>query len=107
MRLGKDETRISIGLGLMTQSYARMSDVAIRLEETDRYWIQRVSRCPVCCGWSAAEPVCYQLVGTLQAGLAWLTGGREYRVTETECIAKGDAACVVVIDKTPLAGLTE
>jgi len=34
--------------------------------------------------------------------LHWVTGGKNIRVEEIRCIAKGDPSCTYVIDKRPL-----
>jgi predicted hydrocarbon binding protein len=38
----------------------------------------------------------------LQAALGWTTEGKKFRVMETECKAKGDENCVIVIEKIPV-----
>ena len=42
-------------------------------------------------------------VGLLQEALYWLSGGKVFNVEEIACIARGDAACTIVIDQTPLS----
>jgi predicted hydrocarbon binding protein len=39
--------------------------------------------------------------GLLQEGLKWLSGGNEFRVNESRCMAMGDDVCVYNILKTP------
>jgi len=39
----------------------------------------------------------------LQEALYWLSGGKVFNVEETACIAKGDPACTIVIDRIPLS----
>ncbi len=102
MRVGSLETRISIGIALYTRSFERVSDVIIEVEDAGRYLVAWAHTCPICHGWSADEPVCYQIIGSFQAGLAWVSGGRQFRIVETECMAKGDEACVFLIDKIPI-----
>jgi len=46
----------------------------------------------------SAEPVCHVLVG-LTGGIADEIVGASHRVTETKCIAKGDAVCEISIEK--------
>jgi hypothetical protein len=41
-------------------------------------------------------------VGLLQEGLKWISGGLEFRVNESKCVAIGDGMCEFVIQKTPL-----
>jgi predicted hydrocarbon binding protein len=47
-------------------------------------------------------PICHAGLGLLQEGLHWVTGGKNIRVEEVLCIAKGDPSCTYVIDKRPL-----
>jgi predicted hydrocarbon binding protein len=32
----------------------------------------------------------------------WISGGKNFRIEETSCIATGDSACTLIIDKRPL-----
>jgi predicted hydrocarbon binding protein len=41
-------------------------------------------------------------VGLLQESLYWLSGGKIFNVEETECIARGDPACTILIEKQPI-----
>jgi predicted hydrocarbon binding protein len=43
-----------------------------------------------------------QAVGLLQEALYWVSSGKFYNIEELDCIAKGDKACVIAIDKQPL-----
>jgi predicted hydrocarbon binding protein len=42
------------------------------------------------------------VVGLLQEALYWVSGGKFYYVEEEDCIAMGDAACVIIIDKVAI-----
>ena len=57
--------------------------------------------CLYCDGLHPAEPICYTIVGTLEAALKWGTG-RDFAVREVQCQARGADACVFEIDKQPL-----
>ncbi len=57
--------------------------------------------CLYCASTQPTEPICYSIVGTLEAVLKWGTG-RDFTVREVTCHARGDAACVFEIDKQPL-----
>ena len=41
--------------------------------------------------------------GILQEALKWVSGGNEFRVNESKCMAMGDAVCEFVIQKEPLS----
>jgi predicted hydrocarbon binding protein len=49
------------------------------------------------------KPACFIAVGLLQEGLKWVSGGNEFRVNESKCIALGDPACEFIIQKEPIA----
>ena len=69
-------------------------------DKPDQY-VLTFNDCLYCAGMHPAEPICYTIVGTLEAVLAWGIG-RDFTVREVECHARGDAACVFEIDKQPL-----
>jgi len=59
-------------------------------------------RCPVCWGRKTEVPCCHLAVGIIQESLYWVSGGRNFTVQEIACIARGDEACTIAIDKKPL-----
>src|SRR5512134_1494163 len=48
--------------------------------------------CAICHSRQSTEPICHLYVGSITEAVQWATG-REYRVTETHCLAKGDEYC--------------
>jgi predicted hydrocarbon binding protein len=34
--------------------------------------------------------------------MKWLSGGKEFRVNESKCVAMGDNVCEFIIEKTPM-----
>jgi predicted hydrocarbon binding protein len=83
--------------------FNHFSDQRVRLENDGQNIIWRIERCPLCWQRQASEPACHLAVGLLQEALYWVSGGRYFNVTETECIACGDATCAIVIDPNPMA----
>jgi predicted hydrocarbon binding protein len=73
------------------------------VEEKDNKILWHIERCPLCWKRKTEEPICHLAVGLLQESLYWLSGGKIFNVEETTCIAKGDATCTIMIDKTPLS----
>ena len=69
------------------------------------------AKCPACWGrvadnspgTGANEPLCDALVGMYEGALWRISNGQKYRVTQTCCIAQGDAACVFQIAKEPFS----
>ena len=50
------------------------------------------STCAICHGRHSTEPICYLYVGSISEAVHWATG-KEYIISETHCIAKGDEYC--------------
>ncbi len=50
------------------------------------------STCGICYGRESAAPLCYLYAGSITEAVLWATG-KEFAVTETHCLAKGDEYC--------------
>ena len=96
-------TKIHAGARSFAELFNTQTDQRVRLEEQEDklYWI--IERCPLCWERKAAEPVCHLAVGLLQEALYWLSGGKIFNVEEIACLARGDQACTILIDQTPLS----
>jgi len=96
--------KLRIGLPAMAKIFSQLSDQITTVEEKEHEFIYTIHRCPVCWGRAGTtdKPVCYMATGLLQEGLKWVSGGSEFRVNESKCIAKGDEVCEFVIQKTPM-----
>lgn len=93
------EEKVRTGLKFLARIFP---DQGIETDETDTHWIWRVRYCPNCWGWKTKDSVCYSWIGYLQAEIAWGSDGMNFRIVETECRAKGDPACVFLIEKKPV-----
>jgi predicted hydrocarbon binding protein len=96
--------KMRIGVPVMAKIFSQISDQYSTVEDTGGEFIYTIHRCPQC--WSRFgldKPVCYMGMGLLQEGLKWISGGNEFRVYESQCIAMGDKVCVYVIQKTPIS----
>jgi predicted hydrocarbon binding protein len=96
--------KLKIGLSALARIFSEISDQTSNLEEHDHEFHFVVSRNATC--WSRnneAKPTCYFMVGLLQETMLSISGGREFRVDESECQAMGDAACRFVLQKEPLS----
>jgi predicted hydrocarbon binding protein len=97
-------TKMKIGIPAMARIFSQVSDQHSTVEERENEFVYTIHRCPVCWGRSGLDkPVCYIAVGLLQEGLKWLSGGSEFRVNETKCIAMGEQVCEFLIQKTPVS----
>ena len=95
--------KLRIGAKSFAELFNKHTDQRVRVEERDNKIFWHIERCPLCWERKAEEPICHLAVGLLQESLYWLSGGKIFDVEETTCIAKGDAACTIVIDQTPLS----
>ncbi len=97
------EKKIRFGLNAMARIFSEKSDQKTSIEETNDHFLYLVERCPVCWGRiNEDHPVCYYVVGLLKEGLHWVSGGKEFSITETRCIARGDEICEFRILKSPI-----
>jgi len=94
--------KIKIGLGVFAQTFNKFTDQRVRLSEESDHHLWIIDRCPVCWGRKEQSPCCHLAVGLLQESLRWVSNGREFHVEEIQCVATGDKACVISIDKQPI-----
>jgi predicted hydrocarbon binding protein len=96
-------TKLHTGTKIFADLFNKHTDQKVRVEEKDNKIFWHIERCPLCWERKAEEPVCHLAVGLLQEALYWVSGGKVFNVEETACIARGDAACTIVMDQTPLS----
>jgi predicted hydrocarbon binding protein len=97
------QAKMRIGIPAMAKIFSQISDQYSTVKEQENEFIYTIHRCPVCWGrHDMDKPVCFIAVGLLQEGLKWLSGGSEFRVNESKCIAMGDEVCDFVIQKSPI-----
>ena len=95
-------TKLKIGIPAMARIFTQVSDQRSTVEETPTEFVYTMQPCPVCWGRRSDKPMCHAGAGLLAEGLRWLSGGHEFRVQEAKCVACGDAACVLVVQKEPI-----
>jgi predicted hydrocarbon binding protein len=96
------EAKLKAGIPAMARLFTEFSDQKSTVEDHGEYYAYTMNPCPVCWGRTADKPICYAGRGLLEAGLHWVTDGREFRVDEIECVAAGGEACVYAIYKEPV-----
>jgi len=102
-RLLPMQRKIKFGLKAMARIFSEKSDQITSIDEANEHFLYQIQRCPVCWGRAREEQaVCYYEVGLLKEGLNWVSGGREFNITETRCIALGDEVCEFKILKEPI-----
>jgi predicted hydrocarbon binding protein len=95
--------KMKIGIPAMAKIFSQISDQYSTVQERETDFVYTIHRCPVCWGRSGLDkPVCFIAVGLLQEGLKWVSGGNEFRVNESQCIAMGHEVCEFIIQKTPI-----
>jgi predicted hydrocarbon binding protein len=97
------QAKLRIGVPAMARIFSQISDQHSTVVEQESELIYTIHRCPQCWGRTTLDkPVCFMGIGLLQEGLKWLSGGNEFRVNESKCMAMGDAVCEYIIQKTPV-----
>jgi predicted hydrocarbon binding protein len=94
--------KIKVGADVFAETFNKFSDQVVRLGETEDQFIWGITRCPVCWERKSETPCCALAVGILQEALYWVSGGKNFDVYETNCVACGDAQCTIVIEKKAL-----
>jgi len=93
--------KMKVGIEVFAEVFNKFSDQVVRLGEDEHNYIWTIERCPVCWRRHGADPCCYLAVGVLQEGAYWVSGGKNYSIEETTCIARGDPVCTILISKRP------
>jgi predicted hydrocarbon binding protein len=94
--------KLHVGFDMFAMVFNRFTDQVVTLSENEKSYQWVIERCPVCWGRHTDGPCCHLAVGILESGLRWASGGREFQVVETQCVAMGADACVIEIPKRPL-----
>lgn len=96
------QAKMRIGLPAMARIFSQTSDQYSTCQEFTDHYVYTIHRCPVCWGRQSDKPDCFIATGLLQEGLKWVSGGLEFRVNESKCVAMGDSTCDFVIFKEPI-----
>jgi predicted hydrocarbon binding protein len=96
-------TKMKLGIQSFADIFNKYSDQRVRVEEDADYFFWHIERCPICWARQADEPICHLAVGLLQESLYWVSSGKFFDVEETRCIARGDSACTIQINKNPMS----
>ncbi len=97
------QAKLRIGLPAEAKIFSQISDQHSTVEERENEFVYTIHECSECHGRKGeTKPICFIAVGILQESLKWVSGGNEFRVNESKCIAVGDDVCEYVIQKEPL-----
>jgi hypothetical protein len=95
--------KLKVGVPSLANLFLQFSDQISNVsDQGDDRIIYTLERCPMCWGRKSDHAVCYVGQGLLQEGLRWVSGGREFKVDLSTCIAKGDDIGRYVIYKQPI-----
>lgn len=96
------KAKLKVGLPAMAKIFSQISDQKSTVADSGDEYIYTIHACPVCWGREADKPICFAAIGLLQEGLKWVSGGHEFRVNESKCIATGEDVCEFIIQKEPI-----
>jgi predicted hydrocarbon binding protein len=96
------QAKLKTGSEAFAALFNNFTDQRVRLERDEKYIYWHIERCPLCWERQTDGPCCHLAVGLLQEALYWVSGGKYFEVEEKKCIAWGDNACTIVIDRAPM-----
>ena len=94
--------KLRIGLPAMANIFNQFSDQVSNVHDDGDKYIYTLERCPMCWNRKSDRAVCFVGQGLLQESLRWVSGGHEFKVDISTCIAKGDDMGRYVIYKEPI-----
>jgi len=93
LKLLPEKQRIKFILNGMADALKKSnSEVKAWLDESGDKLAYVESTCAICHGRHSETAICYLYLGSVAEAVQWATG-KEYVITETHCIAKGDEYC--------------
>lgn len=95
------QAKLRIGLSAMAKIFSSLSDQRSTVEDKGDHFLYTIHRCPVCYGRHSDKPDCFISTGLLIEGVKWVSGGGEFKIVETKCIAMGDLTCDFYIPREP------
>ena len=96
------QAKIKNGSEAFAALFNNFTDQRVRLDRDGKYIHWQIERCPLCWERQADGPCCHLAVGLLQEALFWVSGGKYFEVEENTCVACGDNACTILINRTPM-----
>ena len=93
LKLLPEKQRIKFILNGLADALKKSNpDVNAWVDESGERIAYIESTCGICYGRESATPLCYLYAGSITEAVLWATG-KEFAVTETHCLAKGDEYC--------------
>lgn len=96
--------KLKVGVPAMANIFTQFSDQISNAYDdgSDRIIYTMEKHCALCWNRTADRAVCFMGQGLLMEGLKWVSGGREFKVDMSTCIAKGDDMSRFIIYKEPV-----
>ncbi len=101
MRLMPQNVKAKLALGMVARTFSTISDQVSKVSDNEQDYIYENETCSMCWHRTVSSPCCHVVVGVLTAVLHWATG-KNFHVTEVQCMGMGGPTCRFVIDKTPI-----
>jgi len=93
IKLLPEKQRIKFILNGMVNALKKSNpEVDAWIEERDDNLAYIEKTCAICWGRKNETSICHLYVGSITEAVQWATG-KEYRIVETHCLAKGDEYC--------------
>ena len=93
LKLMPEKQRIKFILNGMADALKKSNpNVNAWLDESGEKLAYIESTCAICQDRENTAPICYLYAGSIAEAVLWATG-KEYEITETHCLAKGDEYC--------------
>jgi predicted hydrocarbon binding protein len=96
------QAKLATGIEAFAGLFNDHTDQQVRLERDERFTFWHIERCPLCWDRRVDAPCCHLEVGLLQEAMFWVSGGKYFQVEEKKCVACGDSACTIMIDRIPM-----
>lgn len=98
------DEKIVAGLRTLAEIFSNYSDQQTTVGPHAEGFEYVMQTCPMCTGRTSMDgkPLGHVGMGVLREGLSWVSGGKEFRVEETECMATGGKVGRYVIYRDPI-----
>lgn len=91
--------KLKIALNATAQTFDRFSDQPTHVEERKDHFAYQIEQCPICWERTTDYPAGALAQGILEEALAWVSGGRSFPITQTDCQGMGCEHCIFAIAK--------
>lgn len=93
LKLLPTRQRIKFILNAMVNALKKSNpQVEAWVEERDGKFAYCDASCAICHGRQSTDAICYLYIGSISEAVGW-AAGREFKIVETHCTAKGDPHC--------------